>query len=112
MAAEEPGNGLSKSRGDVTVKIDDVAKVMAAGAHANVKYTNSGAGRNENDGQSIMKRKRKYDSALCLGKVDVSGRAIVDRRDEVCWCCKMWVYRVTNYISVVSALKALFQWKV
>ena len=49
------------------MKLDDVAKIMAAGAHANVKYTKSGPGRNENDGQSVMKKKRKDDSALCLG---------------------------------------------
>jgi hypothetical protein len=67
IAAAEPGNELSKARGDVSVKLDDVAKIMAAGAHANVKYTKSGAGRNENDGQSVMKKKRKDDSALCLG---------------------------------------------
>ena len=41
---------------------------MAAGAHADVKYTQSGTGKNENDGRSVMKKKQKNDSALCLGK--------------------------------------------
>ena len=58
------------------MKLDDVAKIMAAGRHANVKYTRSGAGRNENDGQSLMKKKKKNDSALCLGKGNVWGKGV------------------------------------
>ncbi|CAB4016713.1 85 88 kDa calcium-independent phospholipase A2 isoform X2 [Paramuricea clavata] len=77
LAAAEPGNELSKARGDVSVKLDDVAKIMAAGAHANVKYTKSGAGRNENDGQSIMKKKRKDDSALCLDGGGIRGLILI-----------------------------------
>ena len=68
LGAADKDNELSKARGDASVKIDDIAKIMAAGAHANVKYTRPGAGRNENDGQSLMKKKQKHDSALCLGK--------------------------------------------
>ena len=49
-------------------KLDDVARIMAAGAHANVKYAKVGAGKNVNDGISLMKKKRKDDSALCLGE--------------------------------------------
>ena len=67
LAATEPGYEILKNRGDAAVKLDEVAKIMAAGTHANVKYTKSGPGRNENEGQSIMKKKRKDDSALCLG---------------------------------------------
>ena len=70
--ASEPGNELSKSRDDTSVKLDGLAKIMAAGAHANVKYAKSGGGSNENDGQSLMKKKKKSDSALCLGKGDIS----------------------------------------
>ncbi len=68
VGAADKDNELSKARGDASVKVDDIAKIMAAGAHANVKYTRPGAGRNENDGQSLMKKKQKHDSALCLGK--------------------------------------------
>lgn len=67
----EPGNELSKKRDEKTsVKLDEIAKIMAAGTRADVKYAKSGSGQNENDGQSIMKKKRKDDSVLCLGKVE------------------------------------------
>ena len=87
--ASEPGNELSKSRDDTSVKLDGLAKIMAAGAHADVKYTRSGGGSNENDGQSLMKKKKKSDSALCLGKSDISwGRS---RGEEKVLCsCREW----------------------
>lgn len=48
--------------------IDDVGRILTAGAHANVKYSNAQPGKNENGGESLMKQKRKDESALCLGK--------------------------------------------
>ena len=77
LGASDTGNDLLKARGDVAVKLDAVAKIIAAGAHADVKYTQSGAGKNENDGQSVMKKKQKNDSALCLDGGGIRGLILI-----------------------------------
>ncbi|XP_046856268.1 85/88 kDa calcium-independent phospholipase A2-like [Xenia sp. Carnegie-2017] len=74
---KKPGNELSQARDDTPIILDDIAKIMASGAQANVKYKRSGSGKNENDGESMMKKKRKGDSALCLDGGGIRGLILI-----------------------------------
>lgn len=73
------GNELSTKmiKERFVAKIDDISRIMAAGTHANVKYSKVQAGKNENEGSSIVKKKRKEDTALCLDGGGIRGLILI-----------------------------------